>query len=128
MLFSLLYFLVRRVLGAGSRLEDEKDIELLVLRHQVKVLQRQVKRPRLHRLDRVLLAAASRALTRSAWSSFVVRPETLLHGIGNWSGGSGHTGGGVTPAGRRSSPRSGTSSSASAGRTLGRVTSGSAGS
>ena len=78
MLFSLLYFLVRRLLGAGSHLQDEKDIELLVLRHQVKVLQRQVTRPRLHRLDRVLLAAASRAMTRSIWSSFVVRPETLL--------------------------------------------------
>ena len=78
MLFSLLYFLVRRLLGAGSRLQDEKDIKLLVLRHQVRVLQRQVKRPRLNRLDRVLLAAASRALTRSIWSSFVVRPETLL--------------------------------------------------
>src|SRR3990170_1525455 len=78
MLFSLLYFLVRRLLGAGSRLQDEKDIELLVLRHQVKVLQRQVKRPRLRRLDRLLLAAASRAMTRSIWSSFVVRPETLL--------------------------------------------------
>ena len=78
MLFSLLYFLVRRLLGAGGRLQDEKDIELLVLRHQVKVLQRQVSHPRLHRLDRVLLAAASRAMTRSSWSSFVVRPETLL--------------------------------------------------
>lgn len=78
MLFSLLYFLVRRLLGAGSHLQDEKDIELLVLRHQVKVLQRQMKRPRLHRLDRVLLAAASRAMTRSIWSSFVVRPETLF--------------------------------------------------
>ena len=33
MLFSLLYFLVRRLLGAGSHLKDEKDIELLVLRH-----------------------------------------------------------------------------------------------
>ena len=44
MLFSLLYFLVRRLLGAGSHLKDEKDIELLVLRHQVKVLQRQVTR------------------------------------------------------------------------------------
>ena len=43
MLFSLLYFLVRRLLGAGSHLQDEKDIELLVLRHQVKVLQRHVK-------------------------------------------------------------------------------------
>jgi putative transposase len=78
MLFSLLYFLVGRLLGAGGRRPEEKDIELLVLRHQVKVLQRQVKRPRLNRLDRVLLAAASRALTRSSWSSFVVRPETLL--------------------------------------------------
>jgi putative transposase len=44
----------------------------------VKVVQRQVKRPRLNRLDRVLLAAASRAMTRSSWSSFVVKPETLL--------------------------------------------------
>ena len=78
MLFSLLYFLVGRLLGGGGRRPDEKDIELLVLRHQVKVLQRQVKHPRLHRLDRVLLAAASRATTRSSWSSFVVRPETLL--------------------------------------------------
>jgi putative transposase len=78
MLFSLVYFLVRRLLGAGGRRPDGKDIELLVLRHQLKVLQRQVKRPRLNRLDRVLLAAASRAMTRSIWSSFVVRPETLL--------------------------------------------------
>src|SRR5665811_1309640 len=78
MLFSLLYFLVHRLLGAGGRRSDEKDIELLVLRHQVKVLQRQVTRPRLNRLDRVLLAAASRAMSRSSWSSFVVRPETLL--------------------------------------------------
>ena len=128
MLFSLLYFLVRRLLGAGSRLQDEKDIELLVLRHQLKVLQRQVKRPRLNRLDRVLLAAASRAMTRGIWSSFVVRPETLLRWHRNSSGRSGHIGRGVTPAGRRSSPKSGTSSSASAGRTLGGVTSGSAGS
>jgi hypothetical protein len=49
MLFSLLYFLVRRLLGAGGRRPDENDIELLVLRHQVKVLQRQVSRPRLSR-------------------------------------------------------------------------------
>ena len=78
MLFSLLYFLVCRLLGAGGRRAEERDIELLVLRHQVKVLQRQVSRPRLNRLDRVLFAAASRAMPRSSWSSFVVRPETLL--------------------------------------------------
>src|SRR5450759_2215959 len=78
MLFSLLYFLVCRLLGAGGGRPDERDIELLVLRHQVKVLQRQVTRPRLNRLDRVLLAAASRRLPRSGWSAFLVRPETLL--------------------------------------------------
>ena len=78
MLLSLVYFLVRRLLGAGRRLQDEKDIELLVLRHQVKVMRRQVKRPRLRRSDRLLLAAASRAMPRGLWSSFVVRPETLL--------------------------------------------------
>jgi putative transposase len=78
MLFSLLYFVVRRLLGVGSRRQDQNDIELIVLRHQVKVLQRQVKRPRLNRLDRVLLAAASRRLPRSGWSAFLVRPETLL--------------------------------------------------
>jgi len=78
MLFSLLYFLVRRVLGAGGRQQVERDIELLVLRHQVKVLQRQVTRPRLNRLDRVLFAAASTWLPRGTWSSFIVRPETLL--------------------------------------------------
>jgi hypothetical protein len=44
----------------------------------VKVLQRQVTRPRLTRLDRVLFAAASARLPRGSWSSFMVRPETLL--------------------------------------------------
>jgi hypothetical protein len=40
MLFSLLYFLVCRLLGACGRHQEERDIELLVLRHQLKVLQR----------------------------------------------------------------------------------------
>jgi len=78
MLFSILYFLVCRLLGAGGRRAEEREIELLVLRHQVKVLQRHVKRPRLNRFDRVLFAAASTRLPRGSWSSFMVRPETLL--------------------------------------------------
>jgi hypothetical protein len=51
MLLSLFYLILRRVLGTGDRPEGERDIEMLVLRHQVKVLRRQAKRPRLHRLD-----------------------------------------------------------------------------
>jgi putative transposase len=78
MLFSLVYFLVGRILGTGQRPNEGRQIELLVLRHQMRVLQRQVKRPRLRRLDRLVLAAASKAMPRGQWPSFVVRPETLL--------------------------------------------------
>jgi putative transposase len=74
----VLYLLLRRLIGTGQRPEDERDIELLVLRHQVKVLRRQVKGPALRRSDRLLLAAASQRLSRSVWSSFIVRPDTLL--------------------------------------------------
>jgi hypothetical protein len=38
MLFSLLYLILRCALGTGRRPEDERNIELLVLWHQVKVL------------------------------------------------------------------------------------------
>ena len=55
-----------------------KDLELLVLRHQLSVLRRQVPRPRLEPADRALLAAISRVLPRSRWSCFLVKPETLL--------------------------------------------------
>jgi hypothetical protein len=55
-----------------------KDLEILVLRHQLRVLRRQTARPRLEPADRALLAAISRVLPRSRWSCFFVRPETLL--------------------------------------------------
>jgi putative transposase len=55
-----------------------KDLEILVLRHQLIVLRRQVPRPRLEPADRALLAAVSRILPQSRWSCFLVKPETLL--------------------------------------------------
>ena len=55
-----------------------KDLEILVLRHQLAVLRRQTPRPKLQPTDRALLAAISRVLPRSRWSCFLVRPETLL--------------------------------------------------
>ncbi len=55
-----------------------KDLELLVLRHQLAVLRRQTPRPRLEPADRALLAAVSRVLPRARWSCFFVQPETLL--------------------------------------------------
>jgi len=55
-----------------------KDLEILVLRHQLAVLRRQVSRPKLEPADRALLAALSRALPRPRWSCFFVKPDTLL--------------------------------------------------
>ena len=60
------------------RCEEAKEVEILVLRHQVAVLRRQVSRPELGPADRALLAAFSRAMPRRRWRTFFVRPETLL--------------------------------------------------
>jgi hypothetical protein len=53
-------------------------VEILVLRHQVAVLRRQVHRPALEPADRMMLAVLSRLLPRHRWSVFFVTPATLL--------------------------------------------------
>jgi putative transposase len=60
------------------RSEREKEIEILLLRHQLLVLERQLARPELTQADRALLSAFSRVLPRRAWGSFFVTPATLL--------------------------------------------------
>ena len=60
-----------------ARGDAAKDLEILVLRHQLAVLRLQTARPRLKPADRALLAAVSRVLPRGLWSCFFVRPETL---------------------------------------------------
>jgi putative transposase len=61
-----------------ARGEAAKDLEILMLRHQLTVLRRKVSRPWLEPADRSLLAAVSRVLPKSRWSCFFVKPETLL--------------------------------------------------
>jgi putative transposase len=61
------------------RSEQEKEIEILLLRHQLRVLERQVARPTLTPADRALLAAFSRTLPHKAWkTSLFVTPATTL--------------------------------------------------
>jgi len=67
-----------QLLALLARGDVAKDLEILVLRHQLAVLRRQVPRPRLEPTDRALLAAVSRLLPRARWSCFLVQPETLL--------------------------------------------------
>jgi hypothetical protein len=57
---------------------DVKDIELLVLRHELEVLRRQVVRPKLEIADRALLAAAAVHLPRPSRPVLLVTPRTLL--------------------------------------------------
>ncbi len=81
MVLALLYLLCPLLLGARvgrSRPERDLHVEILVLRHQLRVLQRQVGQPRWRRTDRLLLAALSRRLPRPAWRSFLITPQTLL--------------------------------------------------
>jgi transposase InsO family protein len=61
-----------------ARGDAAKDLEILVLRHQLTVLRRQVPRPRLEPAGRALLAAISRMLPQPRWSCIFVTPETLL--------------------------------------------------
>jgi transposase InsO family protein len=82
LLVSGLYVIVGRLLelivlvGRGDR---AKELEILVLRHELSILRRHISRPRFEPHDRLLLAAVSRMLPRRSWNAFSVRPETLLH-------------------------------------------------
>src|SRR6266581_8437658 len=78
-MFSLTVRVLTRLLVFSEADDGTKDVEILVLRQQLRVLRRKTGRPRFTARDRVLLAAASRALPRQRWaSSFLVTPQTLL--------------------------------------------------
>jgi putative transposase len=62
-----------------GRCDRAKELEILVLRHELSILRRQARQPRFEAHDRVLLAAFSRMLPRRSWNAFLVHPETLLH-------------------------------------------------
>src|SRR3954451_7449343 len=78
---SLLYLTLCRLFALVvllCRSERSKELEILVLRHELSVLRRQARQPQHRLVDRILLAALSRSLPRNAWTAFGVSPRTLL--------------------------------------------------
>src|SRR6266545_5030931 len=79
-LFFLVHLAMRRLFRvfAGSSSVAALEVENAVLRHQLSVVRRTVKRPPLGRRDRLLLTVSSGFLPRDRWAVFLVSPQTLL--------------------------------------------------
>ena len=81
MFLSLCYVVLRRVLQLAVwrlRLNDLKELEIVVLRHELAILQRRTRRPAMTWTDRLFLAAASRLLPRVRRRSFIITLGTML--------------------------------------------------
>jgi transposase len=77
-LLSLIFGQLVAWLGLLARSCRSKNVEILVLRHEVAALRRQVRRPRLSWADRAVLAALTRLLSQACQLPRIVTPGTVL--------------------------------------------------
>ena len=74
----LLYRLIATLARLAVRSGRSKDLEIIVLRHQLTVTRRQINRPEINDNDRALIGAIAAALPRQLRSGWIVTPDTLL--------------------------------------------------
>jgi putative transposase len=80
-LITLCYVVLQRILQLVTlrfRSIEFRELEIVVLRPELAVLRRQVRKPSFTAPARVFLAAVSRTMPRGKWTSFLVTPATLL--------------------------------------------------
>ena len=83
MLFALLHAIIRRVLLLNGI--SSAEAEVLVLRHELAVLRRQIKRPRLRRSDKLFLSAMSRVAATTP-PIIVAVLFGMMNLLGFWTG------------------------------------------
>ena len=86
MLISCFYWLFRHLVGLivlRCRSETANEVEILVLRHELVVLRRQVGRPSCRPADRVFLAALSRMLLVTGGAAYSCGRRRLVVGTGH---------------------------------------------
>jgi hypothetical protein len=92
--WSLVYLALKRLIELVFlcfRSSDAKEVEILVLRHELDILRRQQPHPRLEPTDRAWLSLLSRLLPRERWAAFLVKPKRSSAGIAGWSAATGPT-------------------------------------
>jgi len=90
-LLYLLFCQALRWLALLARSSASKDAELLLLRHEVVVLRRQVSRPRVDWADRAVLAGLARLLPDRPGTGCSSGPKRCCAGIETWSDAAGAT-------------------------------------
>ena len=74
----IVYRLLVALVALLARSGRAKELEIVVLRHQLAVLRRQIARPQLTDTDRSLMGAIAAALPRARRAGWLVTPDTLL--------------------------------------------------